>query len=119
MSEEQFFHESVERVGKEIRLTWLNARRHDVTMPLEGEYFYIIGIPTYLVRFRRLGDHQTPNYEAIKLLEEAKAQVKIELGGNELFGRFMPMATSSVRDIARTVRNYWQNDLLEGIDLDI
>ncbi|HKV02074.1 MAG TPA: hypothetical protein VJQ26_08110 [Ktedonobacteraceae bacterium] len=52
------------------------------------------GIPTYLVRFRKLGDYQTPNYEAIELVEEARAQVKIELGGNVLFGRFMPIATS-------------------------
>ena len=119
MSEEQFFHESVEGVGDEIRLTWMNARRHDVTVPLDGEYFQVIGVPSYFVRFRRLGDYQTPNYEAIMLVEEARAQVKIELGKHVLFGRFMSIATSSEKDIARTVRNYWQNDLIEGIDIDL
>jgi hypothetical protein len=119
MSEEQFFYESVEKVGEEIKMTWLNARRHNVTAPLDGEYFQVIGIPTYFVRFRRLGDYQTPNYEAIKLVEKARAQIKIELGEHVLFGRFMPIATSSQKDIARNVRNYWQNDLLDGIDMDI
>src|SRR5215472_14777952 len=114
-----FFHESLEQVEGDIAIHWTNPRRHDVTKPLEGAYYRVVGVPTYFVRFRRLGEYKNPNFEAIKMVKEEAAQVSIQLGEDVLYGRFLPIASSSEKDIARVVRDSWQNDLLKGINLDV
>lgn len=114
----QLFHESLERI-EDITVFWTNERRHDTSKPLEGEYFEVAGVPTYFIRFQRLGVFETPNYESIKVVEERIAHVEINLAGQKLFGRFLPISTSSGKDIARVVRDSWLSDLLDGIDLNL
>lgn len=116
--QEQFFHESLEKV-EGIAVYWTNSRRHDTTKPLGGEYFRVIGIPTYFVRFQRLGIYKSPNYEAIKIVDERIAHVEINLADQRVFGRFLPISTSSGKDIARVVRDNWLADLfLDDLKLD-